>query len=129
MSCAKIGRLSRLEQMCANCTTNLLGLYVLYYLFDCCIPIFAWLLKKTIKKNKMYCSPSGPPIKFMKHIVHFCSDICVITWNGSPCQIPWECGYRGVGHCLEIVWSVYISREIHTECVSAVSCVRIHFGF
>lgn len=25
---------------------NLMGLYVLYYLFDCCIPVFAQLFKK-----------------------------------------------------------------------------------
>lgn len=47
--------------------------------------------EKKKRSSNMYCSPSGPPIKFCatNYTVLFrylC--VSVITWNGLPCHIP-----------------------------------------
>ena len=62
--------------------------------------------KKTVRWF-MYCYPSGPPIKFVKQIIHFCSDIYVLVL-GMVCHVRYlGSDYRGVGFCLEIMWTVY----------------------
>jgi len=51
----------------------------------------------------MYCSPSEPPIKFVKQIIHFCSDIYALVL-GMACHVRFlGSDYRGVGFCHEIL--------------------------
>jgi len=63
--------------------------------------------KEKVRWNNVYCSPSGPPIKFVKQIIHFCSDIYMLVL-GMACHVRFlGSDYRGVGFCLEIMWTVY----------------------